>query len=169
MPQNVQRFIFTSINLVPKCNHFEFYISSSDRSLFLHICITTTPSQGGGSGDRLLYMNAIEQFLILIALSIVVWRYRNKLVHIIRIEVVMIAFLSDLSLVLFNNKCKKQLLFAWHQYFPNVASQSSQWITSSPSKKYQVPPDDAPRQNYMSQSKYVNAIEKYKVVGDAAF
>ncbi|KRX40900.1 hypothetical protein T05_16382 [Trichinella murrelli] len=108
-------------------------------------------------------MNAIEQFLILIALSIVVWRYRNKLVHIIRIEVVMIAFLSDLSLVLFNNKCKKQLLFAWHQYFPNVASQSSQWITSSPSKKYQVPPDDAPRQNYMSQSKHVNAIKKYKV------
>ncbi|KRY26224.1 hypothetical protein T01_206, partial [Trichinella spiralis] len=24
-----------------KCNHFEFYISSSDRSLFLHICRTT--------------------------------------------------------------------------------------------------------------------------------
>ncbi|KRZ82193.1 hypothetical protein T08_5206 [Trichinella sp. T8] len=31
MHKNVQRFIFTSINLVPKCNHFEFYISSSDR------------------------------------------------------------------------------------------------------------------------------------------
>ncbi|KRY30073.1 hypothetical protein T01_14476 [Trichinella spiralis] len=38
---NVQHFISTSINMVPKCNHFEFYISSSDRSLFLHICRTT--------------------------------------------------------------------------------------------------------------------------------
>ncbi|XP_003374599.1 TLD family protein [Trichinella spiralis] len=110
---NVQHFISTSINMVPKCNHFEFYISSSDRSLFLHICRTTIYFVVDASTvHRIKYPNNP-----VVILSIT----ENKLVLIITIEVVLIEFLCNLSVGLFS---KKQLLFIWHQYFPNVASQT---------------------------------------------